>query len=481
MNDEELVARLRSALDEIVATPNDPFDEPRGPLVGVRSTSTRMTAARWMATAAAVVLVAGGVTAMVVRRSGDHPGTAPLPSSLSTTATLDTTTTTPTPTTPTSLLLEFSNAAWYTLALGGDFTPGQVTIESCCIPRPAPGPDSVVAWADMSGIEHGLLLLTDHRAGIDTPAALTYTYAAMTAARAAALEAQVVPGAGLPYVLPDPSMRFVASGMGGAGALVSQTYTSGGSQVGLAVGDYRGQLDALTHGELHSISVAATTGYRADDDLGTTVVWQTPAGTWATLHIGIALSKDIDTILAALRPATLPGEATPTNSATLYVGVGTIIDDGSGPKLAFVVDVSLPPRGGDIPLAGFDWGQVTGVQSRAGVTWTTDVQTVTGRWDGTVFTLTEPPRPGTPAGFPPAPTHNVMTDGCTLATMAPMLDALGQLNFPKALHIIETSSYNYEGHCGVAVGAAFDTPEFRDAMAKVGSDVTVWFGFEPLA
>lgn len=473
MNDEELVARLRSALDEIVATPNDPFDEPSGPLVGMRSTSTRMTTARWMATAAAVVLVAGGVTAMVLRRSGDHPGTAPLPSGLSTTATLDTT-----PVTPTSVLLEFSKAAWYTLALGGDFTPGQVTIESCCVPRPEA--DTVVAWADTSGIEHGLLLLTDHRAGLDPTAALTYTYAGMTAARAAALEAQVVPGSGLPYVLPDPSMRFLASGMGGAGALVSQSYTSGGSQVGLAVGDYRGQLDALTHGELHGISVAATTGYRADDDLGTTVVWRTPAGTWATLHIGIALSKDIDTIVAALRPAPLPGAAPPTTNSTLYVGVGTIIDDGSGPKLAFVVEQSLPPRGGDIPLAGFDWAQVTGVQSRAGVTWTTGVQTVTGRWDGTVFTLTEPPKPGTPNGFPPAPTHNVMTDGCTLATMAPMLDALGHLNF-KALHIIETSSYNYEGHCGVAVGAAFDTPEFRDAMAKVGSDVTVWFGFEPLA
>jgi hypothetical protein len=100
---------------------------------------------------------------------------------------------------------------------------------------------------------------------------------------------------------------------------------------------------------------------------------------------------------------------------------------------------------------------------------------VTGVWDGASFHPTEKP---TPAPTVTPPTH-VMTSGCTLETMAPMLGALGRLDL-RALHIVSTSSWNYDGHCGVKITAVFDTAELDAAAAKVGSDVTMEFLLQPV-
>jgi hypothetical protein len=71
--------------------------------------------------------------------------------------------------------------------------------------------------------------------------------------------------------------------------------------------------------------------------------------------------------------------------------IGTVLDDGDGPELCLgPIMTSLPPQCGGPKLAGWDWARVES-QQRAGTRWTGPDYVVTGTYDGTTFTLTEPP------------------------------------------------------------------------------------------
>jgi hypothetical protein len=66
-----------------------------------------------------------------------------------------------------------------------------------------------------------------------------------------------------------------------------------------------------------------------------------------------------------------------------------------GPELCLgVVMESLPPQCGGPSIVGWDWGKVGGEETAAGTTWGT--YHVIGTFDGTTFTLTEPPSPPKP-------------------------------------------------------------------------------------
>ena len=93
--------------------------------------------------------------------------------------------------------------------------------------------------------------------------------------------------------------------------------------------------------------------------------------------LAVNMSRDHSTVAGPL-----PG------AGTVLTGQATIIDMGEGPKLAVTLRTSLPPQGGDIPLAGFDWSMVDDEQTVNRTTWTDSWQQITGTWDGTTFTIT---------------------------------------------------------------------------------------------
>lgn len=115
---------------------------------------------------------------------------------------------------------------------------------------------------------------------------------------------------------------------------------------------------------------------------------------------------------ACAQPDHEPGNATPDPGApgpkvapADYTGrfraVATVLEDPMhGPQLCFAVAQSLPPQCGGPDILGWDWTGL-GAESASGTTWGDYV--VTGTWDGTALTLTEPPHPATDADRPTSP------------------------------------------------------------------------------
>lgn len=93
-------------------------------------------------------------------------------------------------------------------------------------------------------------------------------------------------------------------------------------------------------------------------------------------------------------------------STQLYTTITTVIDrPGSGPKLCLAGQLeSAPPICGDVPVLGLGWAAVTGALHSGNVTWM-ERALVTGTYDGSSLTLTEPPRLATDAEFSSAFDH----------------------------------------------------------------------------
>ncbi len=388
-----------------------------------------------------------------------------------------------------------SGDGWYEIAAPGlTARPPEFTV--CCPPMPAPGPDVVMAWTDGSG---GLLMLQAIGHVDGSSPELKFAHYGMSDDRAKELEAKVVPGSGLPYVLDDPNMELLGQGFDGIGTSVSQRYipNAGDGDVVLTVGDYTGQLAALAGPfPVEQTTIAGQPGVRYATNSSVVFVWQTPDTTsWAQLSISSALASRADEIVASLTPAPLPIDSTtsttvdtkPTNTITapvddvVYMGnVGGIIDsgDGRGPMLTFFWLDSYPPQGGTLPLDNFDWSMVDGEQTANGTTWLDETIGVTGTFDGTTFTLTEPP--SSPFTFTDdVLTYGTLTEGCTEADVAPALAALNAIDH-VALGLIESSDYRWDGHCGVQLAAMFDSEGLRNAIATLGDDVMVRIAFHPV-
>jgi hypothetical protein len=119
---------------------------------------------------------------------------------------------------------------------------------------------------------------------------------------------------------------------------------------------------------------------------------------------------------------------------------------------------------------------VDGERTMGGTTWYEQPVGVTGTFDDTTFTLTDPVAP--PWTFTDdVLTYGTLTEGCTEADTAPAIAALNALD-QQGLGLIESSDYVWDGHCGVQVYAMFDTPELRDAIATLGDDVMVRIAFQ---
>lgn len=289
LDDHELIAQLRTALDEATAAPST------AAVPELRAARPERPAGRWVAIAAATVLVVGAVAAIGVNL-GNRDDSA------SSNDTVEPASTPPEASTATISALP---AEWAML-VSPDLVPGDISVERCCTEFAAPGPTTVMAWGAVDGLENGLLLLTAAPAPDGSAPAPTFTSNGFSAERFQELTTKVVPGSGLPYVLPDDGLTLLGFGTEGAGELVSQDYTNELGTVTVSAGAYRGQLNPLVTYGFHAVAIPGfdTTGYRATLDTGGEhVVWPMPNGRWATMEVPPALADRTDGLIAALAPA----------------------------------------------------------------------------------------------------------------------------------------------------------------------------------
>jgi hypothetical protein len=485
MNDDELIRRMRSALDEVHdAAPADATGEP----VIVAAVNTTRTSFRgWLAVAAAAAVLGAGLGVVLVQRHGDQRAIGPASSGSE-------------PATSASTTAPANGTEWYVLDLDG-FASQPERLEVCCPPTPAPGPSTVMVWVDVNGLDRGVLMLTltpvvEATVPGATEPQLDWSWAMMPDDRASTLISEVVPGSGVPYVLPSQSMGLAGLGLQGMGAMRSQRWSNTVDSVGISVGDYRGQLGHSDSRSWEATTVAGHPALRRRDDTGAVaVVWQTPSGQWATVDISASLADREAEILGRVRVAdgepTTPSTGTPPATATsttdsglpeqagtVLVGAASIIDSGKGPMLANVLLASLPPQGGEVPIDGFDWSMVDDEQTVSGVTWTETWYEFTGTWDGTTFHLEQPPRRHAPTTGGPAPDFT-LTPGCTDAALLPLLDQMQAVLEPRALLISEWAGVQTGGRCGAHVTAWFESAALDAALAQFGDRVTVTYLFTP--
>ena len=143
--DGAVIARVRAALDEVTAHDHDHDHDQAHSLVPAEWPRSGVGAGRWLAIAAAAVLIVGAVTAIVVNRSNS-------------TDVASTPTDAAAPTTEPVLIR--SEVPWYVLA-SQDLVPGEETSEPCCSTPTASGTGLVMAWALDGEPANGLLTLAE--------------------------------------------------------------------------------------------------------------------------------------------------------------------------------------------------------------------------------------------------------------------------------------------------------------------------------
>ena len=305
--DGAVIARVRAALDEVTAHDHDHDHDQAHGVVPVELQRSGIGAGRWFAIAAAAVLVVGAVTAIAVNRS-NTPDVASIPTETSAAPS-------------TEPVLIRSEVPWYVLA-SQDLVPGEVVVEPGSQSAPADLSHLVMAWARDGDPANGLLTLAEvlspngpDTIGESTTRAfeggeLVFQSYGLTAVEREALADQVVPGSGLPYVLPVDGWQYLALGQSAAGERRSQLYTALNPDplssilptIEIIVGDYRGELAWLTSFTASEpVTVAGHAGWQLTDRDGTVVVfWQTPGGSWATMRIDPAFDDRVDGLIAAV-------------------------------------------------------------------------------------------------------------------------------------------------------------------------------------
>ncbi len=238
----------------------------------------------------------------------------------------------------TGIAVAGSAAPWYRIAYEL-LTAQPVEQNTCCTTFDVPGPPTVVSWQAAGGPRDGLLVLTAYppeeadAAGSKTDATLLpqadgsvwqfWSYG-MTSQRRDALAALVVPGSGLPFVLPDDSMTLLSiGGLGAAAHTRTQTYFDSDTNFAtISVGSDRGLFRALALSEsMTYTTVAGMPAFRSEQPDGAVIFdWRATAGQWATLIVGAALADRADTIAASVVPDQSellpPGMAAASNGPT---------------------------------------------------------------------------------------------------------------------------------------------------------------------
>ena len=283
-----------------------------------RPSATRMRGWQSLSIAAAsVAMIGAGLWAISGR---DNASDAPVASGPDTATTA-----------VTGTAVAGSASPWYRVTADG-LTAQPIEQETCCAKYDTPGPPIVESWQAVGGPTKGLLVLTAYPAAeaggaaaagggsdatvIPQPDGSVWQFWSfgMTSKQREALAAQVVPGSGLPFVLPDESMSLLSiGGLGSAAHTRTQTYFSsaggGGGPDGTAfatisVGSDRGLFRSMASSlSVTDTTVAGMPAFRSEASDGTvTFDWQATAGQWASLSVGRALADRADSIAASVVP-----------------------------------------------------------------------------------------------------------------------------------------------------------------------------------
>ena len=297
---DPIVARLRAALDEVATAPvpahaSAPSDE--RPVAA-------MSGRRWLAVAASVVLVGAAVTAIAVNLShrqsvspaaGGTDSTVPGSGSSASTE----------PTMP------------YFLA-AADLAPGEV---KTIVGRP-PANAVVMAWMRGGTPSDGLLTLkatpTESTPAISSNQDLTQRFEdgwmlefrsnGLTAAQRETLVQQVIPGSGVPWLLPVDGWAMVAMFSDADGPMLQQDFGDP------AVTMYSGPLvstfldNFIGAEEIIDVTVAGNYGWYVVVDGTTIVMWRDPeTGQWSALSIPPDFADRVDGLIAAIVPTSPDG------------------------------------------------------------------------------------------------------------------------------------------------------------------------------
>ncbi len=332
-NDDRVIARMRSALDEVAAGVEDEGLIPLHP--------RREVPRRWLGIAAATALLVGGAGFAISRRSADDPAAAPAPPA---TAIADPTTTFPAEVAATSTtILGEPSPPWFTLEMP-DFVPGEIFQQTASTdsnvlyqgaytvtnggvrgfltvvynPELSAGiegdytseqidvPDGTASFLrpNLDGVplDHGFEIRWFHSDGT------AWLFRSQGLDRdtfvSTVLTAQA--GSGLPIVIADPT---VSSLSGGAPSdVVLQDYQNDTGLVRVWI-DRGGAAmhDLIAAANIIDVTVAGVPGYAAlMDDNRVEVTWDTgDNGWWGHLSIAPELSRGADGIIASVVPATL--------------------------------------------------------------------------------------------------------------------------------------------------------------------------------
>ena len=304
---EQRLAAYTDELDAAADLADTRRDAPRG--------ATRMH--RWQTQSiatAAVVMIGAGLWAISGR---DNASDSPVASGPDTTTTA-----------VAGTAVAGSAAPWYRVTAGG-LTAQPIEQETCCTENDTPGPPIVESWQAAGGPSNGLLVLTAYPAAeaggagggpdatvipqSDGSVWQFWSYG-MTSQRREALAAQVVPGSGLPFVLPDESMSLLSiGGLGPAAHTRTQIYFSSATGDGgpdgtafatISVGSDRGLFRSMASSlSLTDTTVAGMPAFRSETSDGAVIFdWPATAGQWASLSVGRALADRADSIAASVVP-----------------------------------------------------------------------------------------------------------------------------------------------------------------------------------
>jgi hypothetical protein len=114
----------------------------------------------------------------------------------------------------------------------------------------------------------------------------------------------------------------------------------------------------------------------------------------ACVAVGLlALTACVGSAAPGGSPPAAPGEFPRPAAAGEVLAQATMLQmDGEAPELCLGgVAESYPPQCGGPPILGWDWAAVEQAESASGVTWGS--YAITGTWDATAFTVTQPPVP----------------------------------------------------------------------------------------
>ncbi len=316
-SNDRVITRLRSALDEVTADPHG--------LVAVESPRERVSAGRWIAAAAAIVLVAGAVTAIAINRR-NAPEVASVPTEVATTI----------PKTEPTLIRK--ETPWFRLT-ADDLVPGERVHEQESLSKLL-----VMAWSRPEPLAYFSLTAYNKsqlptfvpgatlRQGVED-GMLDFRSYGLTDDEREALADQVVPGSGLPYLLPVDGWQFTAMGYSSSEDRLEQVYTPLNQDplssylptVRMSVGEYAGQLSFLSWPDPKSITVAGHEGWKVTGGGGWVVVfWDAGDGNWATLTIDPQLADRADELVAGVVQVTEDSANSPTVETILAPGVDVV-------------------------------------------------------------------------------------------------------------------------------------------------------------